>query len=382
MATFSLKQGADTFDFDVFGSVKKGATNVGTWATDASNNIVVKKPDGTTMSFTVDWSFNADNQLVLSAGGQPVFNFNKVAGNRPFYATQNAVIKVRPDKNHTFGFDLRGTWSFDANSHSLTVTIKTVKSTFDGVLLDSRSRFMYHFFTKNNGLKIESIFGFVGKWNPANVNGVPKLSFSYTDINGSPATFQLPNGITIDRSVNQFVYQYDKNNRTFGIQFIGVLEIKDGVQLTYSIDRQVGQNGDQQVAATTFTLNVSINNKSLSGDIEFFVKKTDGSNGTTVVGLSGDFTATLGTTQLQVGFSFTQTRGANTVTTSFGLTGKLTFDQNGEVAWGITTTGGSITISISATDIKLGDARLDARLNLVTADGHIVGIQALFGISF
>jgi len=241
---------------------------------------------------------------------------------------------------------------------------------------------MYHFFSKNNGLKIESIFGFVGKWNSINVDGVPKVSFNYTDINGSPATFQLPNGITIDRSVNQFAYQYDKNDRTFGIQFIGVLEVTDGVQLTYSIDQQVAQNGDEQVAATTFTLNVAITNKSLSGDIEFFVRKTDGSTGTTVIGLSGDFTASLGTTQLQVGFSFTQTRGANTVTNSFGLTGKLTFDQNGEVAWAITTSGGSITISIAATDIKLGDARIDSRLNLVTADGHIVGVQALFGISF
>jgi len=109
MATFSLTQDGDSFEFDVFGSVTKDTMNVGTWTTDAANNIVVKQTDGTTMSFTVDWAFNADNQLVLSAGGQPVFNFNQVAGNRPFYATQNAVIKVRPDKNHTFSFALRGT---------------------------------------------------------------------------------------------------------------------------------------------------------------------------------------------------------------------------------------------------------------------------------
>jgi len=382
MATFSLKQGSDTFDFDVFGPVKKGATSIGTWTTDANNNIVVKKPDGTAMSFTVDWSFNADNQLCITSGGQQVFNFNKVVGNRPFYATQNAIIKVRPDRNNIFGFELRGTWTFDSTSHSLSVTIKTVKSTLDGVLLDSRSRFMYHFFTKNNGVKVESIFGFVGKWVTVNDNGVPKVSFNYTDASGAAANFQLPNGLTIDRSVNQFTYQYDKKDRTFGIQFIGVLKVTDGVQLTYSIDRQVAQNGDQQVAATTFTLGVTINNKTLSGNIEFLVQKTDGTNGTTTIGLSGDFTAFLGTTQLQIGFSFTQVRGANTVTTNFGLTGSLKFDQNGEVVWAITKAGGTLTISIAATDIKLGDARLDARLNLVSQNGHVVGVQALFGISF
>ncbi|HKG97841.1 MAG TPA: hypothetical protein VKA97_08500, partial [Pyrinomonadaceae bacterium] len=184
------------------------------------------------------------------------------------------------------------------------------------------------------------------------------------------------------RSVNQFIYQYDKKNRTFGIQFIGVLKVTDGVQLTYSIDRQVAQNGDEQVSATTFTLGVSINNKTLSGNIEFLVQKTDGTNGTTTIGLSGDFTASLGTTQLQIGFSFTQVRGANTVTTNFGLTGSLKFDQNGEVVWAITKAGGTLTISIAATDIKLGDARLDTRLNLVSQNGHVVGVQALFGISF
>jgi len=382
MATFSLKQGTDTFDFDVFGPVKKGTTNVGTWTTDNNNNIVVKKPDGTTMSFTVDWSFNSDNQLCLTAGGQQVFNFNKVVGNKPFYATQNAIIKVRPDKNHAFGFNLRGIWAFDQTSHSLSVTIKTVKSTLDGVLLDSRSRFMYHFFSKNNGLKIESIFGFVGNWVTTNDNGVPKANFNYTDVNGAAASFQLPNGLTINRSVNQFIYQYDKQDRTFGIQFIGVLEIKDGVTLTYSIDRQVAQNGDEQVAATTFTLGISISNKTLAGDIEFFVQKTDGSNGTTVIGISGDFTASLGTTQLQIGFSFTQVRGPNTVTTSFGITGKLAFNNNGEVVWAITKAGGTLTISIAATDIKLGDARIDTRLNIVSTNGHVAGVQALFGISF
>lgn len=241
---------------------------------------------------------------------------------------------------------------------------------------------MYHIFSKNNGLKIESIFGFVGQWVHTNDNGVPKLSFSYKDANGAAATFDLPNGLTIDRSVNQFVYQYDKKNHTFGIQFIGVLEVKDGVQLTYSIDRQVAQNGDEQVAATTFTLDISISNKTLSGDIEFFVQKTDGTSGNTVIGLRGDFTARLGSSQLEVGFAFTQTRGANTVTTAFDLTGTLKLDQNGEVVWAITMNNATLTISVAATDIKLGDARLDGRLNLVSQDGHIVGVQALFGISF
>ena len=72
------------------------------------------------------------------------------------------------------------------------------------------------------------------------------------------------------------MYQYNKQNHTFAIQLVGLLQVSDDFQITYAIDRQVSQTGQQQVAATTFTIGAVLNKQNFSGDIEFFIKTTDG----------------------------------------------------------------------------------------------------------
>jgi hypothetical protein len=381
MAGFSLTQAGDKYDFDLLGTVNKGGSRVGTWATDKSNKIVLTKDNNAgQLAFDVGWKFDQNNQLSITSGGQALFNFHSVSANRPFYAAVNAVLKVRPDQNHTFGFDLHGEWDIDAN-HDLTITINGVTSVLDGYVQDARSRFMYHFFNKQN-LMQESILGFVGQWDFVNDNGSPKLDFKYAREDGSTDTFSLPQGVTVNRSINQFMYSYDKAGQTRTIQFVGMLKVSPDFQLTYSIDRQVSQSGQQQVAQTTFTIGATFKKTNFSGDIEFVLKKTDGTAGTTTIGLSGNFTATLGSTQLQAAFSFTQTRGANVVTTTFAFNGSLKFGQGGQIQWSFEKNAQNTVITISATDIKLGNARLDARLNIVAQDGHVSGIFFFLGVAF
>ncbi len=381
MAGFSLTKGTDTFDFDIAGPVNKGGSRIGVWSTDKNNNIVVTKDAGGQDSHTVTWQFNQDNQLTIASGGKPVFNFNGTAGVRPVYFTVNAVLKVKPNQNNVFTFDLHGEWDLDNDTHDLTLTINGVTSVLDGFIQDPRSRFMYHFFNKQN-LMQESILGFVGEWQLKNDDGVPKMNFNYQREAGTTDTFSLPKGIVVNRSINQFMYQYDKQNHTFGIQFVGMLQVGDDLQLTYSIDRQVSQQGQQQVAATTFTIGLVLNKKNVSGDIEFFIKKTGGTIGTTTIGISGNWTAKLGANQLTVGFTFAQVRGPNVVTTTLGLNATLKLASGGQVVLAIAKNSTQTTISISAADIKLGPARLDGRLNLIGENGHVVGIQVLFGIAF
>jgi hypothetical protein len=380
MAGFTLTKGTDKFDFDITGVVSKGGVRIGTWSTDKTNNILVAKDAGGQDSYTVSWQFNSDNQLTISSSGTAVFNFNSTQGIRPIYFTQNAVLKVRPDQNNAFGFDLRGEWDIDAN-HDLTLTINGVTSTLDGFIQDPRSRFMYHFFNKQN-LMQESILGFVGQWDFANDDGTPLMKFSYKREDGSTDTFALPKGIVVNRSINQFMYQYNKQNHTFAIQFVGLLQVSEDFKITYAIDRQVSQTGQEQVAATTFTIDAVLNKQNFSGDIEFSIKKTDGSTGSTTIGLSGNFTAKLGATQLQVGFTFSQVRGPNVVTTTFGFNGSLKFASGGQIVWAITKNATTLNVTISAADIKIGAARLDGRLNIVDQNGHIAGVQMLFGVAF
>lgn len=380
MAGFKLTQGADTYDFDVFGPVKdKNGTAVGTWGTDKNNKIVVKRNAGAPLSFDVEWKFNANNQLCLNSGGQEVFNFHAV-GNRPYYYTQDAVLKVRPDQNRAFGFELRGEWDI-TDKHDLSFTVGGVTSIIDGYVQDERSRFMYHFFDKKD-ITQRSVLGFVGQWSHMlDADGTPKLDFNYQREDGTVDTFGLPKGVVIDTTVNQFIYEYDKKGHKYRIQFAGFLKVSEDFTITYDIDRQVSQSGAEQVAATSFTIKAQISKKAFAGNIEFAVKKMDGTVGASTLALRGNFTAVRGQTRLQVGFSFEQVRGASVVTTKFGFNGTLEW-RGGKVQWTFERNATKTTIAIAATDIKLGPARIDAVLNLINEHGQMAGVYFLLGVSF
>src|SRR5215472_10272327 len=104
MATFQLKQGANTFDFDSAGNVSSGGSPVGTWDTNAQNQIVLTDSSGNTSNFDVTWAFNGSNQLVVGQSGTDLLNFDTTAENRAFYATRNAVLQVFPDNGSLFFF--------------------------------------------------------------------------------------------------------------------------------------------------------------------------------------------------------------------------------------------------------------------------------------
>jgi hypothetical protein len=388
MAGFQLTKGLDTFNLDTLGAVTDSAGKpLGKWSTsgDADNRIVITPSGGgAPTAIDVGWKFDGNNQLcILNTSGKLIFNFHSVAANRPFYSTLNAVLQVRPDQNNVFGFDLHGDWDIDAK-HNLLFKTKTVTSSVDGFIQDTRSRFMYTFFNKQD-LTQKSILGFVGHWDFPNANqkvGLAKLDFVYDKTGGQHGTFILPKGVTIDRVVNQLMYEYDKQGHKFRVQFVGLLEVSEDFQISYTIDRQVSGTGEQQVAQTKITVQAAITKKDFSGNVEFVLLKQDGSTGSTTIAIGGSFTAMLGKTKLQVGFAFQQTHGVNVIPSSFAFNGTLTFGGGGQIQWAFEKNATSMTLSIAVTDIQLGKARADFRLNLKRQDGSLVGVQALFGISF
>jgi hypothetical protein len=383
MAEFRLKKGTDDFDFDTNGAVKKNNAAFGKWSAskDKFCRLVVDKNSGGQETFDVEWSFNADNQLCLQQGETLVFNFH-APGARPFYQLENAVLKVRPERNHIFEFELRGEWDIDGD-HKLSLTINEVASTIKGFIFDTRSRFMYHFFS--DPLKTQkSVLGFVGQWEPfVDAEGVAKLRFKYRREDGVQDIFELPAALVIQKTTNQFMYEASSGGRTSRINFSGVLEINDDLELSYTIDRQVAQNGDEQVAQTTFSVGAAFHRQSSDGFIELMLKKQDGDVGGMALTLRAGLTARLGSADLQVGFKFDQIRdGQRTPETIVGFEGKLQFDNNGAVVWEFTRNATSTTLSIAATNITLGQARLDARLNIVKEDGAQAGVFFLLGVSF
>lgn len=378
MASFKLTKGNDTFDLDVLGPVKNAAGQaVGKWGTNASNNIVVKKDAGGTVVFDdVVWKFNSNNQLTLNAAGKEVVNFHKV-GNRPFYATQNAVLNIRPDQNNVFEFSLRGEWDM-SDKHDLSITINGETSVIDGFVQDMRGRFIYHFFDKGSNTLEESLLGFAGEWKQ-DENDPLKLSFTYKRENNTEDVFDLPKSVTINRSMNQFMYEYDKKGQTFRLQFMGVLKITDDFSISYTLDEQRAQNGDVLSKEKTLTIQAKFDKKNFSGNLDFKVAKKSG--GSTTISLRGNFTAVFNkNVKLSVGFAFEQETKLGKVQTTFALNGSLQFGSGGKIQWTFEKNATTTSITLSATDIVVGPARIDGSLNIVRENGTTVGIRVLFGV--
>ena len=383
MPGLQLTKNNDTFVIEPLGTVTINNAPGGKWKTDQTNKIVVTKNDNSTVSFDVTWEFNSDNQLVVSAAGKK-FNFTEVAANVPRYETRNAVLLVTPKKNSSFSFELRGDWSL-SETHDLTITINGKASTIDGFINDPRSRFMFHFSNKKAMLQ-SSILGFVGTWSEfVDPSGQPRLKFVYKRDGQPDGEFVLPKGIAIDKSMNQLMYEYDKNGNKRRIQFVGTLMISDDFTIRYGLDRQSSGDGQTQVGSTTFTFNAAFKKNNFTGDLDLAIIKQDGTVGGTTISISGKFTAVIGSASLVAGFSFEQNRAGNKTTTTFGFSGKIQFNGNkGSIEWAFTTdntTTRTITLAVNV-DINLGKTQLDARLNLKMEGGKMQGITFFLGVGF
>ena len=382
MAGLQLTKNNETFLIEPLGTVSQNNVAVGKWKTDQTNKIVVTRNDNSTIPFDVVWEFNSDNQLVVSAAGKK-FNFTEVPANVPRYETQDAVLLVKPNKDQAFSFELRGDWAL-SESHDLSIKINGKTSVIDGFVNDPRSRFMFHFSNKKNLLQ-GSVFGFVGDWSEfVDATGQPRLKFVYKRAGQGDGEFVLPKGVVVDKSMNQLMYEYDKDGKKRRIQLVGTLMISDDFQINYSLDRQTSSDGQQQVASTTFNFNAAFKKNNFTGDLDLAIKKQDGTVGATTISISGKFTAVLGSARLLAGFTFEQNRAGNKTTTTFGFAGKLEFKQ-GSIQWAFTTdntTTKTITLAVNV-DINIGNStQLDARLNLAMENGQLKGVTFFLGIAF
>ncbi|MEP6636022.1 MAG: hypothetical protein ABJB97_04795 [Acidobacteriota bacterium] len=368
MGTFTLKKEATTFDCSSLGKVKKGAADFGTWTTSKDNKIVIKGKDGTQTPIDVIWKINSFNELcVLDSANKSLFNFHS-DGVVPFFSANKAVLQVFADENEEFSFELRGEWDLTA-THDLSITINNVTSVIDGYIDDPESRFSYHFFDK-----VKNPFNviFVGAWKQTTDDkGVPRLDFKYAREDGTSDVFSLPEEITIDRSVNQFVYQYNKKNKTRRIRLVGLLNVTPDFRITYSIDRQDSDEGSTDVKSTTFEIRAVLAKSKFEGEIELLVKKSDGKAGKTVLGLKGSFTARPGGNVIKVGFEFAQERNGAMTKTTVLFNGKLTLKNSlTEVQWEFGVADNVKTLVVTISDVKLGSVTVDSKFVLKSGNGN------------
>jgi hypothetical protein len=390
MAGFQLTKDGQTFDLDISGSASKGGAKIGAWTTsgDENNNIVVKPTSGASVTIEVVWKFNASNQMTISSGGNEVYNLHQ-PGIRPKYEVTDNVLKVKPDASKAFGFDLNGEWAMN-KEHDLTVAFNGVESVIDGFVEDDKSRFVYHFFTKA-GDQMLTRLTFAGQWDHEVDDGDPLMHFRgnrVTKVNGQPVTkgfvLELPGKVMFDRTINQLVYDYDKNGFSHRLQFVGQLNISPKFVITYKLD-SFKSGGKQLVASTTVEIKATYDTPKFGANLFVTLMKNNGQPGTTLE-IGGDFTKDLGGAKLKVAFSykFSKVLGQPSPAKTLNLSGSLEPKDNGALTWAFS--ADSVTrimvISFDAHDFAIGEVMLNAKLNFKTESGHLVGVHMLFGFNF
>lgn len=379
MNTFQLTSGSTAYQFDIAGGVSANGTHLGSWTTNASNQVVATLTTGATEVFDVGWSFNDQNQLTIQSQNATIFNFSS-AGLRNSFTTRNTALIVKPDWSGTFSFALNGDWAM-TRDHNLMFTVNGVASTIDGFVSDPIGRFIFHFANKANVLET-NVLGFAGYWqSKVDVNGTPLLDFHYQTPSGEKV-FELPKAVAVNRSSNQLTYTYTKDNKTLSIDFQGMLMIGSDFEISYVVQPQTSSSGDEMVSSTTLGFNATLTEPNLHGDLQLTVTRPDGTPGPSTLNIGGQYQGALGKTNLQVGFTYTQsfTGAGNQITRTAAFNGTLAF-KGGQVQWTFSETGTTVTLAVGV-DIKLGPIQLDARLNLPVSGGQTAGVTFLLGVSF
>jgi hypothetical protein len=154
------------------------------------------------------------------------------------------------------------------------------------------------------------------------------------------------------------------------------------LEITYVVERQVSSSGAEMVYSSTLGFDAVITTPNLHGDLELTLKGPDGAaDGSTFI-IGGQCQGVHGKTNLQIGFTFTQTFGGtnNQITRTTAFNGALAF-SNGGIQWAFSAIGTSVELALGA-DIKLGPVQTDVRLNLPIDGGQVGGVTCLLGINF
>ena len=384
MAVFTLTKDNKAFDFDTNGEVKRSGARIGKWLTSNNddNELVVTEDSGTITRFKPTWKFNSDNQLEIHDGTKLLLNFHALTSVVPFYKTENAVLFVKPDGSKSFSFNLNGEWGMTPN-HDLTIKLGTVTSVIDGVVEDNRSRFIYKFFTKTGTVEKYTLT-FSGSWTTRTDDGSQLVKFTYKR-NDQPASFSLPEGIMFDRTINQLVYEYDKNGITRRVQFAGELKVNSNFVITYKLDRQKSSDGKEIVSSTSFTIQGKFNTDTFSGDLELVLVKNDGTTPGTTLAIGGSFEKDLGGSKVSLAFRYTYEKSNGVVKEqTFSLSGKFQLKDNGTLTWSFTNNAVTkvTTITFAADEFKIGEFTGNVKLKLVTESGKVKEFRMLLGFAF
>lgn len=384
MATFNLTKGGKTYEFDtVSGEVKRDASAFGKWTTSNAddNKLVVTDSGGAQTTFPVAWRFNNKNQLELLDGQTVLVNFHGKSGVIPLYKIEEAVLFVKPDRMQSFGFNLHGEWGM-TTGHDLTIKLGSNTSTIDGYVEDNRSRFIYKFLPKAGDVELYTLT-FAGSWSASVSDGKQIATFRYTG--KKTGEFALREGVTFDRSVNQLVYDYDKNGKTRRLQFAGELKLGANGTISYKLDRQKSGTGKDLVTSTSFAIQAAFNTEKATGDLELVLVKSDGTTPGTKLVIGGNFQHDLGGSKLKLAFGYAYEKTSGVVKQNkLVLKGEFLLKNNGTLVWEFSkdTVTKVTSIIFAANDFRIGELTGNVQLTVRTEGGELKELRMLLGFTF
>lgn len=387
MPSFKLDKGQDKYEFDVLGTVKKNGADFGKWATskDRVCQIVATKGGTAPVTFDVKWRF-AENALCIFSDDKLVHNFQKTAADRPlFTVTEGAVLTVRPVMGEDFVFELRGEWDMTA-SFDVSLNVNGEVSTIDGFIKNDKSLFKYKFSDTRHLYDIT----FTGKWiGDTDGTGDIPLKFEFEREDKTVDNFSLPAKARFDKTINQFVYEFDKGDgtETTSIRLVGHVSIGKNSSITYSFESQT-DDGKERTRSSQFTIDAELKTDKFEGAVEvtYAVKNKNGQTTDRTLSIGGSFSFIKGKAPFQLTFLFemkkTVTGGATSSQITFSGKVKLS-DDGGSVSWAFTKDANTTKLEIVITDIQFKKLDLNSKFTIISDNGqHKKTVRFILGVKF
>lgn len=384
MPGFKLEKGADKYDFDTAGTVKKNGADFGKWTTSKDRKCqIVATKDGTSVPFDVKWRFNDSNQLCIFVDDKLVHNFQK--DGQPFFTvTDKAVLAVRPVEGKDFLFELRGEWDM-TTTFDVSFNVNGEISTIDGHIKNNKSLFRYMFSDTKNLYDIT----FVGKWiGDVNAEGDMPLKFEFAREDDSIDNFSLPAKARFDKSINQFVYEFDKGDgtETTSIRLVGHVSIGKDSSITYAFQSQK-ESGKELVRSSQFTINAQLKTDKFEGAVEvtYAVKDKNGVTTDKTLSIGGKFSFLKGKAPFQLLFVFkmTKTTTQTAVSSQITFSGELKLSNSGSVQWNFTKDANVTKLEIVVSDVQFKNFTVNSKFSLISDNGqHKKTIRFILGVAF
>jgi hypothetical protein len=380
MRTFSLKDGAQLWMLDDAGSVSAGDKPAGKWGVNTAGQIVIRKAVGGESALDVEWYFDHSNHLCLGQGGAQVFDFHELGPAMPDLHVERALLVVKPDRDKPFQFSLKPAWRLNAG-HDLEMTMGARSSTIDGFISDPRSAFRFNFVDKLEPLESYS-FLFEGEWHNEPTGEDPgRVVYEYA-IEGAAESgkFELPNRLAVNPDTHFLAYSYDKKGRTRSVQLVGQFSFSHG-ELTYTIERKESRDGNSTTLRFDATVGGHVGSDGV-GEISFALLRKSGSASGSALTIASKYTGRFRNGTLVLGFSFSQQTMTGTgAVREFVFSGELQHTDSLSFAWAVAGGGGATSISIAASNLRLGAVTADTQVTVKLRDGSIQAVQAFVGFT-